>query len=577
MANLDFIPSYIDNRDFRCLDIDNNYVGFLSIKSYPKISGFLEVLENFPKNINYDYSIHVKKQDTVKLLKELTYSISSNQIEINDTKKNQIDFDVIDNVTKDAKSLRREIQIENEEIFYVSFIITLYSSNKENLLNLLKEFQSKLYSKSIISNILNFRCLDSYISTLPTNYIDKNLFKTTYKNFTTKNILNIFPFYTKNYIDENGILFGYTHLENKLCYINLFDSKYLNSNVCVFGSSGSGKSYFIKLLIIKNYCNGVNQFIIDPEGEYSEVVSKLSGQEIDFKNNNGKFLNPLEITREDSLKDNYLKSKINQITSFILDMIDIKEEYQYESDLREAIYNSYMNKNITDNIESIYKSQVSASRIYLNKKIIKHESFPTIMDVYENLKDDSLKYKLKTCFIDKFKIFCSHTNIELKNSLTSINIRNLDIKEAVIVLRYFYNMLSMVKKFETSTLIYFDEIWKYINSTAFNLSNEIFSLFKTIRKKNAGIITITQDISDFFNYQNGNYGKSILNNSLFKILFKMDYSDIKVLNSLNLYDEDILLKLGTLDKGNMYINFNYNSSFLNVRTNELEKEILEGE
>ena len=68
-----------------------------------------------------------------------------------------------------------------------------------------------------------------------------------------------------------------------------------------------------------------------------------------------------------------------------------------------------------------------------------------------------------------------------------------------------------------------------------------------------------------------------MNNSLFKILFKMDYSDIKVLNSLNLYDEDILLKLGTLDKGNMYINFNYNSSFLNVRTNELEKEILEGE
>lgn len=87
MEKFNFLPSYVDNRDFRCLNIDNNYVGFLTIKNYPKVSGFLEVLENLPKNICYDYSIHIKKQNTVKLLKELTYSISSNLTEMQDTKK----------------------------------------------------------------------------------------------------------------------------------------------------------------------------------------------------------------------------------------------------------------------------------------------------------------------------------------------------------------------------------------------------------------------------------------------------------------------------------------------------------
>ena len=203
-TKFDFFPSFIDNRDFRYIIVDGKYIGNLAIVNYPKEAGFLEIIECIPENVTYDLSYQVKKQDTTKILKELTYSISSNNTEIKTNNQNQIDIDILDNVVQDAKSIRKSIQIDNQEIFYVSIIICIYSDTKQNLLNNLKDLQSKLYSKNIISNILNFRQLDSYIATLPLNYIDKTLFNTIYKNFTTNSLSNIFPFYNKNCIDDLG-------------------------------------------------------------------------------------------------------------------------------------------------------------------------------------------------------------------------------------------------------------------------------------------------------------------------------------------------------------------------------------
>ena len=91
------------------------------------------------------------------------------------------------------------------------------------------------------------------------------------------------------------------------------------------------------------------------------------------------------------------------------------------------------------------------------------------------------------------------------------------------------------------SLIYIDEIWRLIRKSEM-LSNYIFDLYKTIRKKNAGIVTITQDISDFFSVENSNFGKSIFNNSFMKAFFKLEYQDFELLKSVGIMnDEESLL------------------------------------
>ena len=70
----------------------------------------------------------------------------------------------------------------------------------------------------------------------------------------TDGIRGTYPFITSTIYDEKGILYGTDINSNSLIIIDKFDrEKYKNSNTCIFGSSGSGKSYFTKIQILRNY------------------------------------------------------------------------------------------------------------------------------------------------------------------------------------------------------------------------------------------------------------------------------------------------------------------------------------
>ena len=127
------LPSFIENIDFRYIKVDDKYIASLIIKEYPKNSYFLSIMEAIPKDFMYDISIFLKKQDIMKVLKELTYYISSSSAEINTINKNQVDIDVLNKTLDDAKNLRREIQINNEEVYNVSVFITLYSNSIDEI------------------------------------------------------------------------------------------------------------------------------------------------------------------------------------------------------------------------------------------------------------------------------------------------------------------------------------------------------------------------------------------------------------------------------------------------------------
>ena len=174
--NLINLPSFVDNTNFKFLNVDEKIIISITIHEYSKYTEFLQIMESIPKNMNFDIAMYIKKQDTEKILKELTYKISSSNAEIKTVNNNQIDIDIINNVKSDAINLRKEIQINNQEVFNLNLIITFYSNNFKELIYFIKSFQSKLYSKGLISNIINFRHLDGYILSLPLNKSLNNAF-----------------------------------------------------------------------------------------------------------------------------------------------------------------------------------------------------------------------------------------------------------------------------------------------------------------------------------------------------------------------------------------------------------------
>ncbi|CCZ56040.1 uncharacterized protein BN478_00930 [Clostridium sp. CAG:1219] len=510
------------------------------------------------------------------MLKKISYQISNLRSELKDTRKNQLDLDIMEITTKDAKNLRREIQINNEEIFKINFQITFFHKDLENLFTLVKDFQNRLYSKQIISNISNFRHLDFYLNSLP--YINQNNKKKISSYITTSSLANIFPFYTKNILDRNGIVIGSTKYENKLCILDIFDEKYLNSNMCIFGSSGAGKSFFIKLFILKQYISGKRQVVFDPEGEYGNILQNLGAVYLFSNNNLTNYKNILDIDEIDVQNDkaNFLSNKINQVLTLITRLLDTTSQAEEEK-IKKAIYDSYLKFNITEDIESIYKKSTDEN-LYLNKTIIDKNEFPTLFDIYEQIKSQNLKKKFKDLILNKLKCFSKTTNIDDNISLIGIDLKSYDNKTSAILIRYFIEreLKNMEENnYKNPTIIYIDEVWKYLKSSLKeNISDLVFLMYKTIRKKNASMILITQEMSDLFLGENFDYAKSILNNSEFKMFFKMSYSDVELFKNIGEIEEEDIHNISKLQKGEGYLMFEENRVNIKIDSTEYEKKFI---
>ena len=593
-------PEYINNMSYRYIELDDTLISSFTIHDYPKYIKFLEFMKDIPKSIDYDFSMYIKKQNTKKVLKEITFNLASEKSELKTINSNQIDIDVINKTKDDAIKMRHEIQINNEEIYSIYAYFTLYFSSmfqKEIVKNILKNFESKLYSKQIIAYASNFRNIQTYIATLPLFNLSKTLSNENYKNFTTTNLAYFFPFYSTNIIDDAGAIFGNNIDNNSINIIDIFNSKYSNSNMCGFGSSGSGKTFFIKLHIIRQYFLNKTQYIFDPESEYIKLAENLDGEYINFNNQENHNYNIMEFFDFELNEEGFLKNKILSIITFISDFIFLSD-YQKQI-LSDCINKAYFLKDITSDIESVYVQ--FNEQISINKVIKVKENVPTFKDVYNEIekylnknikilkskKDEiiDLKNKLYTNILTKCNFLCNTSNIDISKKLIVFNISNIKNENAAKIIKYFLTAIEQNLKYkkniknsnEKKTIIYIDEIWKYIGvSSNYELSQNIFKMYKTIRKLNASIITITQDILDFFEYNNGIYGKSILNNSFFKVFFKLNFSNAETLKKIGIISKNNN-DIYKLAKGQAQVCFGNNNVILNINASNFENKIIEGE
>ena len=116
-----------------------------------------------------------------------------------------------------------------------------------------------------------------------------------------------------------------------------------------------GKSFYTKLLILRYRLLGIDQYVIDPEREYSKIANSLHGAEIKIGPASNTYVNIMDI-REESLEDGengYLATKINKLIGFFnLIFGEINEEER--ALLEEKIIDTYKQKEINFNDESLY-------------------------------------------------------------------------------------------------------------------------------------------------------------------------------------------------------------------------------
>ena len=97
-----------------------------------------------------------------------------------------------------------------------------------------------------------------------------------------------------------------------------YTNKYKNANMCIFGTSGAGKSFYTKLIILRNVLLGIEQYVIDPEREYQSLARNLDSTVIKLGPTSENYINVFDI-RKESIEENehgYLATKIGKLIGF---------------------------------------------------------------------------------------------------------------------------------------------------------------------------------------------------------------------------------------------------------------------
>ena len=573
-------PAYISNINPQNIEIDNIYYSGIIIVNYNRENIDLILKKIIDTNINMNISIFYEKQDNYKIIRNLTYHIANVGVDLKDGKTNQQEVDIAAFTYNDAKYIRKEIQVNNEDIYFLYIYLNIFSNNEKELEFLLNKIEGILESTGMQTRRANFRQEQLFLSCLPFMMNSEDLKPAAKRNVLTTGLTCTYPFISSALFDENGIFYGINIYNESMVFIDRYDeNKYKNANMCIFGTSGSGKSFFTKLQIIRYYLFEIEQYVIDPDREYENIANKLNGTVIKIGASSNTFLNIFDI-RQESIEDEkgYLATKISRLIGFF-NLIFGNLDEEEKAILEEKIIKCYNQKGITFDDKTLFKNDENKINI---KPIFKEsKDMPILEDLYNILGEDEKTKKMQIKLIPFVKgslnFFNNSTNIELNNKLIIADIYDLgeeNIKYGMFLFTdLFWDKIKKNRKIKKA--IYLDEVWRLIGITSNKeVASFVYKIFKTIRKFGGSSVAITQDISDLFSLENGTYGKSIINNSSNKVFFSLEEENISILSEFTKLSEKEKIEIRSLKRGECLLFAGNEHILTKIEAGEYEEEII---
>ena len=455
-----------------------------------------------------DVSMFIYPIDSATILKKLKSKIGEigSQISI-EQEKGMVRDPMLETAYSDVEGLRDQLIQGTEKYFRFALYFTVYADDSKELDKYSTVLESELGAKLIVTKRALMQTEAGFNSTLPIGRDELDVAS----NINTSPLSTTFPFVSSDLTANDGILYGINRHNNSLILFDRFAME--NANSVVFAKSGAGKSYAVKLEVLRSLMVGSEVIIIDPENEYKHLADAVGGTYLSVSLNSGSRVNPFDLPiglEGDDQKD-ILRSAIiglHGLINLMLGKLDPTEE----SIMDKALWQTYAKRDITETSD------------------LRTVDFPTMDDLVEVLHGmvgaEKLAQRLERFTDGTFAgIFNQSTNVVLNNQLTVFSIRDLEDQlrpiAMYIILGHIWNVVrSQLKK----RILVLDEAWvlmQYEDSARF-----VFGIAKRARKYYLGLTTITQDVQDFMS---SSYGKPIVTNSSIQLLLKQSPASIDIL------------------------------------------------
>jgi type IV secretory pathway VirB4 component len=491
--------------------------------SYPRFlsdSWFMPIV-NLDKA--FDVGIFIHPIDTGIALRNFQKKVAEVQSQISDREdKGLVRDPLLDTAYQDIENLRDQLQQAQEHLFDVGLYLTIYANTKEELDKVEGDVRGILDSKLIYTKPALFQQEQGFRSTLPlaNDELEVN------SKLNSSPLSSIFPFVSFDLTSDKGILFGINRHNSSLILFDRFSLE--NYNSVTFAKSGSGKSYAVKLEILRSLMFDTDVIVIDPEREYEYLAQATGGRLFNISLSSEHHINPFDLppVKEDEEPNDILRSNIINLVGLFRIMLGglTPEE---DAIVDRAITETYALKDITGDADF---TGVEAPLL---------SDFESVLSGMEG--SESLVQRLSKYTHGTWSGFINQpTNVDINKQFIVFSVRDMEdeLKPVAmyIVTHFIWNAVRHELK---KRLLIIDEAWWMMKSE--DTASFLYSLAKRGRKYYLGVSTITQDVEDFLRSP---YGKPILTNSSIQLLLKQSPTTIDVLQqTFNLTDEEKYLLL----------------------------------
>jgi len=495
-------PSYIKT-ETDCIKVNDFLNRVIVAVGFPRFirEGWLDSI--ISSEGNFDVSLFVEPADISLVLTQLNHELVKQKSDMVAAERNGAVNPSLKVQYEDTYRVLEKLQSGEEKLFNMSLYVNAKARNKEELGLLSKKIESELNSMMVIPKTPSLRQQQAFQSMLP---LGKDKIRAQ-RNIPSSALSACFPF-TSSFLNlkKDGVMFGVNSNNNIPIVLNQYD--FPNYNGLVLGSSGSGKSFFVKLFILRNLLNDLKAYVIDPQGEYSELVGEYGGQIIEISRNSDTIINPLDLLGRE------FGDKILSLMDLFNVMFGEITEVQ-RSALDRALIETYSKKNIFADKPATWTRKPPVLRdLYDELQKMKKKTHSK----HEQMTLDALLNRLRIYALGSFSFVSRQTSLDLAKDLISFNIKDMpaQVKPVMmfLVLDYLY---EKTQKDRERKLIVVDEAWTLLRYGEH--AEYLFKICKTARKFGTGLIIVTQEVDDLLNSKAGN---TILANTSWKLLLRQE-------------------------------------------------------
>ena len=600
-------PSGIDATHFDYLEIFSKISRFARtfyITTLPRQATFpyfLAPLYEFGDANTSVYITPISENVSIKDLNKTIVELESERVVANN--RGDINrLSVLGTKQAEAEELRDQIAAGYNKLFDATIICTLFAYSKLEL-----DKYSEILTMEASKNQLGLKTAwalqeEGFKSNLPLN--DNRISRK--HTFDRGSMATVFPFVNAEVGMDTGIPIGINKQTGLPLIFDNFSSSLTNYNMIIFGKSGSGKSVTIKTIMARSaVLMGVENLVLDAEGEYTVVAEALRGINVDISPISDTIINIFDIETE-IVKDEItgkervelnVENKVEDVTQALLTMARGATKSDEVNELTkqiiaEIVAEEYKAIGITNDPESLFTNNSESGLGRVKKEM------PTISSWYERLVTKRLENKIDTYqyhfdyLVKVMKQYCKKFNgqmayfdgqstFELLESCPFININISKLEERFarplaqqILLSWIWEKYvkknSEDRKKARSKRVLVDEAWMLLAyPEAVDFLN---TMARRARKRNVSLTVVSQKFQDF--YEN-KACQAVLTSAETKLFLAQDKSEIEYLKEVFKLSEGEANFLITCSRGEGLIKIGYQSAVIAIRPTQKEFEFVE--